>query len=65
MHNVIKSHAKAYRLYRKKYHKTQQGKVSITTDSKFAYPNANKTNSENEGAELVERFMQFQVIFIY
>lgn len=61
MHNVIKSHAKAYHLYRKKYHKSQRGRISIALDSDFAFPNPDANATAAEGAEMVERYMQFQV----
>lgn len=59
MNNVLKAHAKTYRLYRRKYYKTQKGKISITINAKFMY--AVNSSRSDVGAEHVDRAMQFQV----
>lgn len=58
MDTVLKSHATVYHLYRKKYYKTQRGKISITINSKFMY-GVNSTNDIQ--AEQRERAQHFQV----
>lgn len=54
-HNLIKAHAKSYRLYYEKYHEEQQGQVGITLNGGFSVPVTNST----EDAEAAERGMQF------
>ncbi|KAI5753327.1 hypothetical protein M8J77_025924 [Diaphorina citri] len=55
-HNLLRAHAKAYRLYEKKYKSLQKGKVSITLDSCNYYPH-NATSKEDQ--EAAERVFQF------
>lgn len=54
MHNVLKSHAVAYRLYKKQYYKQFKGQIGISCDSLFFYSDTNDT-------ALVDRAMQFSV----
>lgn len=37
-HNLLLAHAKAVKLYREKYLKTQDGKLSMALDGKWGYP---------------------------
>lgn len=55
---ILKAHATAYRLYRRKYYKSQNGKVSITISSQFTYPVNSTTDVINEHKE---RSLQFQI----
>lgn len=60
-HNVIKSHAVAYRLYDKEFRGEQQGKVGITLDCNWPEP---KDPSNQTHVEASERQMHFYVRFI-
>lgn len=53
-HNVLKSHALAYRLYKNVYYNRFNGKVGISLDSLFYYSDTNDTIAIN-------RAMQFAV----
>lgn len=55
-HNVLKSHALAYRLYESDYYNRFKGKVGIALDSLFYYSDTNDTIAVN-------RAMQFSVGF--
>jgi beta-glucosidase/6-phospho-beta-glucosidase/beta-galactosidase len=57
-HTIIKSHAKAYRLYESTYQPTQQGKCGITLDCGWYEP-ANATIVGD--VEAAERAIQFKV----
>lgn len=52
--NVLKSHATAYRLYKKRYADLFHGKVGITLNSLFFYSDTNNTDDVN-------RAMAFEV----
>jgi len=56
VHNIIKSHAKAYHIYQSKYKEAQKGLVGITLDASWAEP---KTNSPSDLAA-AERSLQFK-----
>lgn len=56
-HNILKAHAKVYRMYEKEFKPIQKGKISITVDGKFVLP---KTDSE-EDARAAEQAMQFSL----
>jgi len=58
VHTIIKSHAKAYRLYESKYKATQQGRVGITLDVGWYEP-ADPSNQTHVDA--AERALQFKV----
>lgn len=53
-HNVLKSHAVAYRLYKSKYYDQFKGQVGITLDSLFFYSDTNDTVA-------VDRAIQFSL----
>ncbi|CAH1392278.1 unnamed protein product [Nezara viridula] len=55
-HNILKSHAKVYRMYDKEFRPTQKGKISFSFDGPFVKP---KTDSE-EDARAAEQAMQFR-----
>lgn len=57
-HNVIKCHARAYRLYESTYKATQQGTVGITIDSGWYEP-LDPNNANHVAA--AERTLQFKV----
>lgn len=54
VHNVLKSHAVAYHLYKHKYYSQFKGQVGIAFDSLFFYSDSNDTIT-------VDRAMQFSV----
>lgn len=56
-HNVLKSHAAAYRLYKSKFYDRFEGQVGITLCSNFFYSNKNDSNA-------VDRAIQFSVCSI-
>lgn len=37
-HNILLSHAAAYRIYKEKYFEVQQGKVGICFNTGYSYP---------------------------
>nr|WPM03621.1 glycoside hydrolase family 1 [Phyllotreta armoraciae] len=45
-HNLLRAHAKAYRLYEKEFRSRQKGKVSIVLDSMWFGPAANTTEDQ-------------------
>lgn len=53
-HNVLKSHAVAYRLYKKSFYDRFKGQVGITLNSFFYFSETNETNT-------VDRALQFMV----
>lgn len=53
--NVLKAHAAAYRLYKKRYGERFNGKIGITLSSRFYYSETNNTDDVN-------RAMNFMVI---
>lgn len=57
-HNVIKSHALAYRIYDKEFRATQQGKVGITLNCDWPEP---KDLSNATHVEASDRSMHFHV----
>lgn len=57
-HNVLKSHARAYRLYERTYKNSQRGMVGITIDSGWYEP-ADASNALDVAA--AERTVQFKV----
>lgn len=57
-HNVLKAHALAYRLNRKKYYSRFKSQIGIALPTKFYYSKTNNTVD-------VEKAMQFGVISIY
>jgi len=48
-HNVLRSHARAVKLYRQKYQQQQGGKIGIVIDYKWAYP-MNASSKEDQVA---------------
>lgn len=56
-HNVLKSHAVAYHLYKSKYFNLFKGRIGITLDSLFFYSDTNDTIT-------VDRAIQFSVSFV-
>ncbi|KAJ8924094.1 hypothetical protein NQ315_006876 [Exocentrus adspersus] len=56
-HNVLKAHARIYRLYQFKYKWTQKGRVSIVLNSEFSVP---QTNSEADIAA-ARRKLEFEL----
>ncbi|KAF6205529.1 hypothetical protein GE061_019702 [Apolygus lucorum] len=56
-HNILKAHARAFRLYKAKYWH-HGGKLSISLDSTAAFP---KNSSNEEDVRSCERYMQFQL----
>ncbi|XP_037025293.1 myrosinase 1-like [Bradysia coprophila] len=56
-HNVVKSHAKAWRIYDEEYRQTQQGKMGITLNCDWSEP---KDRSDPEHLEAMERSVQFR-----
>ncbi|KAJ8875808.1 hypothetical protein PR048_023709 [Dryococelus australis] len=57
IHNLLKSHARAYHMYDNEFRTTQKGKVGITLSSTWAEP---KSQSEAD-LEAAERNLQFTV----
>ncbi|XP_060578197.1 lactase/phlorizin hydrolase-like [Ruditapes philippinarum] len=55
-HNLLRSHAKVYRLYEKEYKPSQQGQVGITLSHMWGEPRDNQSLADIEAAE---RFNQF------
>ncbi|KDR17469.1 hypothetical protein L798_07853, partial [Zootermopsis nevadensis] len=55
VHTIILAHAKTYRMYERDFRPKQQGKVSITLNSRWHEPRSNST----EDVESSERAMQF------
>lgn len=58
VHNIILSHAKAYRIYESKYKKEQNGLVGITLDCSWQEPK--NINNPNDVAA-AERALVFKV----
>ncbi|KAK3933253.1 Lactase-phlorizin hydrolase [Frankliniella fusca] len=58
-HNVLKSHAKAYRLYESKYKSTQKGQVGFAANSDFFFPN---DESNPEDVKAAQQAQQFSVL---
>lgn len=56
VHHVLLSHAKAYHRYRSKYQPEQQGRVSITLNSRFFYPKNDKVD-----VNFIDRALQFRL----
>ncbi|CAH1392477.1 unnamed protein product [Nezara viridula] len=56
-HNILKAHAKVYRMYEKEFKPTQKGKISLGLSGNFLLP---KTDSE-EDARAAEQGMQFSL----
>ncbi|XP_063700405.1 myrosinase 1-like [Culicoides brevitarsis] len=56
VHHVLLSHAKAYHLYRSKFEPEQQGKVSITLNSRFFYPKNDQVDQS-----FIDRALQFRL----
>lgn len=56
-HNLLRAHAKAYRLYERDYKETQQGRVGITLNVNWDEPE----NSDAANQEAADRNMQFSV----
>ncbi|XP_063224926.1 myrosinase 1-like [Bacillus rossius redtenbacheri] len=57
MHNLLKAHATAYRLYDREFRRRQGGKVGITLSAAWAVP---KSQSAAD-LEAAERYLQFTV----
>jgi len=55
-HNVLRTHARAVELYRRKYQEEQGGKIGITLNTDWAEPYTNST----EDLAAAERSMMFQ-----
>lgn len=55
-HNIIKAHARAYRLYERTYKATQQGSIGITIDSGWCEPRDRNNPSHVETAERCQQF---------
>lgn len=60
IHNILLSHARAYRLYHADFFAKYSGKVSIALDGTFAFPQDANKRSDVEAAE---RRIQFGVIY--
>ncbi|XP_073981967.1 myrosinase 1-like [Rhodnius prolixus] len=54
-HNLLLAHAKAYRLYEKKFKAQQNGKVSISLNSLFFFP-VTESTEDKEAAEIAMLF---------
>jgi len=57
VHNIIRSHGKAYRIYESKYKKEQNGLVGITLDSSWQEP---KNPNDPKDVAAAERALQFK-----
>ncbi|KAK3091544.1 hypothetical protein FSP39_020649 [Pinctada imbricata] len=55
-HNILKAHAETYHLYKRKYFKTQQGKVGITLNTDNMHPKEEKNASHKAAAERAQQF---------
>lgn len=58
-HTVLKSHARAYRLYEREFKDVQKGEVGIVIDSEWMEPS---DPSNQEHVDAAERARQFKVI---
>ena len=61
-HNIIRSHAKAYRLYDRKYRSMQNGIVGITLSTEWAEP---KDPNNPEDVAAADRFLQVEFDLIH
>lgn len=59
-HNVVKAHAKAWRIYDEEYRSLQQGKMGITLNCDWSEP---KNRSDPDHLEAMERSVNFRVSF--
>uniref|UniRef100_A0A8D8QLH8 Myrosinase 1 n=1 Tax=Cacopsylla melanoneura TaxID=428564 RepID=A0A8D8QLH8_9HEMI len=57
-HNMLRAHARAYRLYERKYKESQKGKVAISLNTHMFYP---LNDSSKEDHEAAERGIQFKL----
>ncbi len=57
-HNVVKAHAKAWRIYDDEYRSTQQGKMGITLNCDWSEP---KNRSDPEHVLAMDRSVHFRV----
>ncbi|XP_069681387.1 myrosinase 1-like [Periplaneta americana] len=57
-HNMLKAHARAFRLYQRKYRDKQNGKISFSTPVQWATPLNQNSSDDIDAAEL---FMEFNV----
>lgn len=55
-HNLLKAHARAYRLYERVYKGVQAGVVGITLDSGWSEPSDPSNISHVEAAERAQQF---------
>ncbi|CAL8131573.1 unnamed protein product [Orchesella dallaii] len=55
-HTILKSHAKAYRLYESEFKPTQNGQVGITIDTEWMEPRNSSNPDHEEAAERARRF---------
>lgn len=60
-HNVLRAHAKVYRLYEQKYKPTQNGKIGMVIDESWMEPASNST----EDIEAAERASLMTVGFLF
>ncbi|XP_052128312.1 myrosinase 1 [Frankliniella occidentalis] len=56
-HNVLKSHAYAYRLYERDFKETQLGEVGFATISSYYYPKDKNNPSDVEAAERMQQMV--------
>ncbi|KAL1462360.1 hypothetical protein WDU94_014200 [Cyamophila willieti] len=57
-HNMLRAHARAYRLYERKFKASQKGRVAISLNTHYYYP-LNESSKEDHLA--AERAIQFQM----
>ena len=61
-HNLIRAHAKAYRIYESKYKQVQDGIVGITLSTEWAEPQDPDSEEDKAAAD---RFLQVRLLMRY
>lgn len=64
-HNILKSHAAAYQLYKNKYYDKFKGKIGISLGSHYFYSDSNDTSATDRAMQFSVRFYKFQRTFDY
>lgn len=56
VNNLLTAHAKAYRLYKKKYFNSQRGKIGISPFSRYCFK-----KDSSVGDDVIDRCLQYLV----